>query len=120
MTVSGLASFKGPVTVACHNDEPGVITVEGRSPDYFLRFSVHAPRKGTHKIVMEGLTPGTPAYARFDVFEITRDRYVVPSGDVTIEDDDGRTGTLRATHFTKSGGRLEPIDLTVEARWSCR
>jgi hypothetical protein len=120
LALTGISTFKGTVTAGCFNDQPGVITIEGKSTDYFLRFSIYEPRKGTHKIVMEGLTPATPSYARFDVLRIKKEQYVIPAGDVTAEDNAGRAGTLRAKRFTRSGGGPGSIDLTLEARWVCK
>lgn len=121
VAISAQPPVKQTIDAVCRKDDfqPEVLQIEGKGANLFLRFTIIDAKKGTHPIVMEGLTSPKGAHARFDVLSIDRQNYSVPSGDVTLSDDTGRAGTLRAKRFTKNGSRGETATFTLDAVWKC-
>lgn len=122
VALTGESTFNGPVPVTCRKDDfqPEVTQIEGRSKEIFVRFSLIEARRGTLPIVLDGLTPPSPAYVRFDVLMIGNQPYSIPAGEVTLQDDAGRQGAISARRFTKNGSSGGDVALTLDGRWNCR
>lgn len=121
VVTTGVSPIKRSIDATCRKDEfqPEVLEIEGKSADLFVRFAIMHAKKGTHQIVMEGLSSPDGPHARFSVLVIAKQPYTVPVGDVTLADDAGRSGTLRARRFIKNGSRGESPDFVLEVAWKC-
>lgn len=121
LTVSGTPPRKATIDATCRVDEfqPDVTVIEGKSATYFIRFSLIEPKRGTHKIAMEGMSSPDGPHARFDVLTVDKQNYTIPSGSVTLADDTGRKGSIRAKQFMINGSRGKTATFTFDASWTC-
>ena len=121
MTLTGTPALKVTIDATCRTEEfqPDVRVIEGKSGTMFIRFSVIEPKKGTHKIAMEGMSSPDGPHARFEVLMLDKQGYSIPSGTVTLHDDTGRTGSITAKQFMTNGSRGKTADFTLDASWKC-